>query len=114
MSNSQIICSHFINGTCRYSNDECHYLHLECEPRELLNFCNSKTSFCRSILNGCSCKFGDNCNYAHSNEELNTRMVCAHGLNCRNRFSRCKLEHLEQNELTCYFISQCEKMKNIK
>jgi hypothetical protein len=53
------------------------------------------------------------CTYAHSTEELNTRLVCVHGFACRNKFTYCKLEHLNNYELTQFFISKCEEMKKI-
>lgn len=109
-----MICSHFINSRCRNTAESCSFLHLDCDAKELLNFCNSKSSLCKSVINSCECKYGNMCNYAHSNEELNTRLVCVHGFSCRNKFSHCKLEHLNNYELTQFFIEKSEEMKKIK
>ena len=67
-----------------------------------------KTTMCRNLT---TCKFGNNCRYAHTKEEIRRIRFCAFGETCNK--PNCRFAH-SKNEITpprkCSYGDECNRM----
>jgi Zinc finger C-x8-C-x5-C-x3-H type (and similar) len=61
------LCENFLNGECRYSEEECRYAHGASDLKATDSV--FKTALCRFWLQG-KCSLGSSCRHAHGTDEI--------------------------------------------
>lgn len=106
----KILCKFIAEGqVCKHL--KCRFFHPEEKPKQTLK--NKKFWFCKNLFQTGKCKFGENCIFAHSEEEVKRQSTeCKFGMRCF-AVSRFNNQYINIGPKKCLHLHKNENIRNL-